>query len=232
MRNVLREEKKRLISIQARSDIEYRLSSAMISDSHNGDNGYMVRSLYFDTPEEKDYNEKLDGIELRRKVRLRVYSPSDTIAYLEIKQKEGAYQKKRSLPLDRETAGALIDGNYGVLLEEHKEFADECYAIMSMGLYRPKTIVEYNRKAFIEAENNTRITLDAPIRATESSFDLFSENLSMSSVFPEDVIILEVKYNGFLLSYVKQLLEGTAGAELSVSKYCLARTATLNYVFL
>lgn len=91
MRNVLREEKKRLISFEQRSDIEYRLASAMISDSHNGDDGYLVRSLYFDTPDEKDYNEKLDGIELRRKLRLRTYAPSEGKAYLELKQKEGYY---------------------------------------------------------------------------------------------------------------------------------------------
>lgn len=110
MRVVLREEKKRLLSVKERSDIENRLGAVMMADDHNGDEGYIVRSLYFDTPDEKDYNEKLDGTELRRKVRLRIYSPLDEVGYLEIKQKEGAYQKKRSLPLNKKAIMELLDG--------------------------------------------------------------------------------------------------------------------------
>ena len=38
----------------------------MLSDPHNGTHGYMIRSLYFDTPFDDDYFEKQAGIELRR----------------------------------------------------------------------------------------------------------------------------------------------------------------------
>lgn len=89
--------------------------------------------------------------------------------------------------------------------------------------YRPKTIVEYRRKAFIAKENKIRITFDHDIAATESSFDLFDSGLLMNPVMDKSMAVLEVKYNGFLLSYIRQMLDGIDKSELSVSKYCLAR---------
>ena len=41
--------------------------------------------------------------------------------------------------------------------------------------------------------------------------------------------VLEVKYNGFLLTYLKNLVNEADRSELSVSKYCLARSAGLHY---
>ena len=44
-------------------------------------------------------------------------------------------------------------------------------------------------------------------------------------------MVLEVKYNGFLLSYIKDMLSGAANGELSVSKYCLSRTVGKHFYF-
>ena len=41
--------------------------------------------------------------------------------------------------------------------------------------------------------------------------------------------VLEVKYNGFLLSYIKELVNRVDRSQLSVSKYCLARSAGLHF---
>lgn len=89
--------------------------------------------------------------------------------------------------------------------------------------YIPRTIVEYNRKAFIAKENRIRITFDNRIVATESCFDLFSEHLNMNPVLDPYNVVLEVKYNGFLLNYIQSMINCTDKSELSVSKYVLAR---------
>lgn len=41
--------------------------------------------------------------------------------------------------------------------------------------------------------------------------------------------VLEVKYNGFLLSYIKSLVNSINRSETTVSKYCLARSAGLGF---
>ena len=222
--DVLRQEKKLLITKDELLKFDSRLSKVLHRDKHDFGTGYSIRSLYFDTPYDTDYNEKLDGVLLRRKIRLRCYGPNQKFAKLEMKQKEGDYQRKRSLTLKREDAEKLCMGDYSPLLFYNDDFAVEIYSFMNMRCYRPKAIVEYNRRAFIASENNIRITFDSDIIATESRFDIFSEDLVQNSVFDSYLAVMEVKYNGFLLSYIKEMLEQVDRRSLSVSKYMLSRT--------
>lgn len=223
MNQVLRQEKKFLINIADAKFFAHRLSGIMREDSHNGADGYMIRSLYFDTKGDSDYFEKVAGVEVRKKIRLRIYDPKADFAMLEMKQKQGEQQLKRSLRLTKDDALKMIDGNYTPLLSYREKFAAECFGIMNARLYRPRTIVEYNRKAFILDMNSTRVTFDSRIVATETSFDIFDEKLNMFPVLDLYDAVMEVKYNGFLMSYVKQLINDVNKSELSVSKYILAR---------
>ena len=228
MNEVLRQEKKYAVNLADGVILRHHLGTVMHADAHNGAQGYVIRSLYFDTPDDQDFNDKLDGLELRRKIRLRAYSPQADFAMLEMKQKEGPYQRKRSLRLAREDAMLLCLGDCRPLLRYQDPFAAECYGLMHCRCYRPKTIVEYRRQAYVARENHIRITLDSQIVATESDWNLFSRCLPMYSVMDPFQMVLEVKYNGFLLSYIKDLLNLVERSELSVSKYCLARSVSLS----
>lgn len=231
VRQVLRKEKKFLVDIASAKRLEFGLGSVLRPDPHNGFNGYPVRSLYFDTPHERDFVEKLWGTDPRRKVRLRVYSPQADFALLELKQKQGENQRKRGLRVSRQEAERIIAGDLSPLLEHPEPFAAEIHALMSINGYRPKTIVEYQRRAFVAQENKIRVTLDSEIRATELCFDIFSSQLCMYPVFDPFNTVLEVKYDGFLLSYVRDVLNTVDKSELSVSKYCLARNVAMGYQF-
>lgn len=191
----------------------------------------MVRSLYFDTLDDLCFVEKLDGVSKRKKIRLRVYDANAKTAYLEIKQKDGKYQEKRSLEISKEDALEIIQCNYDVLLKYKGEFAKQCYSILKEGNYKPKTVVEYERLAYIARENNIRITFDGNIRSSECNFNIFDPNLLLYPVFPKNTLIMEVKFNGFLLEYIKNFIDNVEKSELSVSKYCLARQVSLNYVY-
>jgi len=201
----------------------------MLRDEHSGPQGYTVRSLYFDSLNDRDYWDKVDGLELRRKLRLRVYSPAADFAMLEMKQKEGAYQKKRSLRVGREGALRLCRGDYSPLLRYGEPFAAECYGLMRRECYRPRAVVEYRRRALVARENRIRITLDSRITATEARWDLFAPDLAQAPVLDPFNLILEVKYSGFLLSYIKELAGMADRSELSQSKYCLARSVGLRF---
>lgn len=223
MDKVFREERKFLLSIEESMRVSHKIEQVMHQDSHNGLHGYLVRSLYFDTVYDSDYSDNLDGIETRRKIRIRCYDLNSNVAYLEMKQKQGSKQLKRSLKISREDAELLIANNYTPLLKYLDPFAAECYALMMCKCYRPKIVVQYNRKAFIAKENKIRITFDSNIVSTESSFDLFDQHLNMNPVLDKYGVVLEVKYNGFLLDYIKSMINCVNKNELSVSKYCLAR---------
>lgn len=223
MQQVLRNEKKFLINTVEFMAKKHQLQQLLHEDPHNGPQGYCIRSLYFDTEYDDDLFDKAFGLEVRRKMRLRLYDPRNDFAMLEMKQKQGNQQRKRSLRLSREDAQKLVCCDYTPLLRNPEPFAAECYALMQTRCYRPRTIVEYRRMAFIAKENNIRITFDHQIDATQSSFDLFDPHLLMVPVMDRNQAVLEVKYNGFLLSYIKDMLGDLCKSKLSVSKYALAR---------
>lgn len=231
MRSVARKERKYLTDMVQAKRLEPLLEGVLTPDPHNGPNGYPVRSLYFDTPHDRDYAEKLFGLDPRRKVRLRVYDPNGDFALLEMKQKQGENQVKRSLPLRRAEAERLIAGDARFLLGRSEPFAAEIYAFMQINGYTPKTVVEYDRMAFIAKENKIRITIDRNIRATEANMNLFDERLCLYPVLDPFNAVIEVKFNGFLLSYIKSLLSALDKSELSVSKYCLARSVRMGFQF-
>ncbi|MEG2000664.1 MAG: polyphosphate polymerase domain-containing protein [Evtepia sp.] len=221
--SVLRHETKYLLS-----DIQYHrlqnyFSNVLQSDTHNQAEGYLVRSLYFDTPDDRDYLDKLDGLLERRKLRLRMYSPEDKTVKLELKQKSGAFQRKRSLVLTRMQAESLVQGDLGVLRAMEQPFAQECLYLMSLGVYRPKCIVEYQRRAFVAAANDIRITFDTNVCATLSPQGFFEPRVFGIPVIPFGNTIMEVKYNHFLLSYIKDMVSQCDTSAAAISKYCLAR---------
>ena len=224
MIEVLRREEKYPLNLADANIYSNMFSAILAIDQFSKNGSYMVRSLYFDTPDDKDFFEKIKEQNLRRKIRLRIYNPDDTMAKLELKQKENIFQKKRTMLVSKKDALELIKGNYSVLLKYEDALAAELFAIMSIEVYRPKSIVEYQRRAFIAKENNIRLTFDSNIRATESSFDLFAKDLPLAPVFPLDKVVFEVKYDKFLLSYITDIISKVDARNMTSSKYCLSRT--------
>lgn len=231
MRQVLRQEKKFLLDHVCAARLQARLRNVLKEDEHNGADGYRIRSLYFDTVGDRDYVEKLFGTNPRRKVRLRIYDPDADFALLECKQKDGENQVKRSLACNRDEARRLIAGDMRWMLDREEPFAQEMYAFISMNGYRPKAVIDYHRSAFVGQENRTRITFDTNIRSTETNMDIFDKNLCTHPVLDPFNVILEVKYNGFLMSYVKDQINSVEKRPISVSKYALGRDITMGFQF-
>lgn len=223
LQQVLRQEHKYLLNPAQADQYKCEFRKLLSEDAHNGKNGYLVRSLYFDTLNDRDLAEKLAGVEIRRKIRLRIYAPDANVAFLEMKQKEGENQLKRSMQITRADAEQMIRGRYSSLLGYPEAFAAECYGVMQMHCYRPKVIVDYNRTAFVLPENSTRITFDTHLTASELCENFFAENPGLYPVLHPGATVMEVKYNHFLLSYLKDLLRDCNKSATAVSKYALCR---------
>lgn len=227
--DVLRQEKKYLLNYIEIQQLKYLLDQTLHRDEFGElQKGYMVRSLYFDTPDNIDFMEKSDGIRNRKKIRLRTYNPESDNVKLELKEKQDDFQRKRSLLLTKSEAMEMISGKYDCLIKRGDDFALEMYTLLEENLYRPRCIVEYDRIAWIVPENDIRITLDGEIRGTESSFDLFSNELMFYPVSDMGKMVLEVKFNRFLLSYVRDLLAGKERFQISASKYSMARSISMH----
>lgn len=223
IRTMQRREKKYLIAKPLASLLRNSVQAALRSDSHNSCKGYKVRTLYFDTIYDEDYYDQLESIENRRKIRLRLYPPEYSRAMLEIKEKSGAEQCKRSLGMEYKDARLLLEGRYSVLLNYDNALATEMYLTMTTECYIPKCIVEYDRMAYFDATDGVRITFDSNVCASESNLSPFDEKVHFSPVLRPGDVVLEVKYKTLLLSYIREMLGEYCKLESSVSKYSLSR---------
>lgn len=227
---VSRFELKYLINFAQYSRIAHTIGSALTEDKHNGSMGYLVRSLYFDSYANTDFYEKLDGVENRKKVRLRIYSHDAPYVNLELKKKIGNSQEKSTVIISREDASDLINCNYDVLTKYESSTASVIYNIMKVNHLRPVVLIEYRRKAFIHPMNNIRITLDSEIRSSETDFNLLKKDLILNPVEDYYTSIVEIKYNGFIYKWITDLVQSNEITLESYSKYSNARMLFEQYI--
>lgn len=185
-------------------------------------NGYLIRSLYFDSVNDDDYYDKLGGELNRKKVRLRIYDVNTNKVKLELKSKYDVHQVKESLVINKEDAERLINEDYDVLLDYDNEVANKIYIILKEGLYKPKVIIEYNRIAYTTA-TTTRITFDYDIKSSTDINSFFKENVNYSYITDKKDVVLEVKFDRFLEPYVSSILANYSSRLQSVSKYIMGR---------
>ena len=199
-------------------------------DKNNGLYGYFIRSLYFDSRNNDDYLAKINGEEIRKKIRLRIYDINTRIVKLELKKKVNISQVKETINISRADANALIDKDYSVLLKYKEKTASTIYNMMMLGQYEPVVVVDYTRKAYIHKENSIRLTLDNNIKSNETNFNIFSDNLLMKPISDFYNPILEIKYDNNLFSWITSLILGSDIVLTSFSKYCNSRSFYENYI--
>jgi len=185
-------------------------------------NGYMIRSLYFDSVNDDDYYDKLGGEVNRKKIRLRIYEPNSKKVKLELKSKYDIHQLKESLVISREDAEELIKENYEILLKYNSEIANKIYIMLKKGLYKPKVVIEYQRIAYITG-TTTRVTFDFDIKSSTNIKDFFKENINYTYITDKKDVVLEVKFDRFLEPYISNILSNYQSRFQSVSKYIMGR---------
>ena len=219
----LRHELKHQISLQEDLVLAGRLRRLFHHDAHAGTDGtYRITSLYFDTPYDAALREKLDGVDRREKFRLRYYGERPDFLKLEKKFKVNGLCGKRSARLTWSEAERLLSGEDAFLLERGEPLLSELYHKLRGVLLRPRTVVCYDREAFLYAPGNVRVTLDRNLRTCGDSAGFLSPG-----AFPlrplEGVTVLEVKYDAFLPDLVRLAVQTPGRRAGACSKYALCR---------
>ena len=104
MENKYRHEWKHEISYADLLSIRSRLRAVTKPDPHAKDGKYFIRSLYFDDPNDKALREKIDGVNMREKFRIRYYNNDPSLIHLEKKSKLNGLGTKFSAALTKEEA--------------------------------------------------------------------------------------------------------------------------------
>lgn len=217
-----RHEWKHEISLGDVLALRQRLAAVAKRDSHGTDGRYQVRSLYFDTPADKALREKLDGVNIREKFRIRCYDQDTSLIRLEKKSKVNGLCLKESAPLALEQAQEMVCGRYGWMLESGAPLVWELYSkMMSQGL-RPKTIVDYTREAYVFAPGNVRVTLDSHIRTGLGCIDFLNPDC-VTVPAGGAPIILEVKWDQYLPDLIRSAVQLPGRRAGAFSKYAACR---------
>lgn len=224
MERKFRHEYKYLCDSTQNAVLKMRAKGLLQEDVNTGEKGYYsIRSLYFDTLDNRCYRENEDGCDKRDKYRIRIYNADLKKIMLEKKSKERQMTSKKSCQISEEICRKLM-ANQGVditkdMLVTQKELLLE----MRLKGMRPAVIVEYQRFPYVEKNGNVRITLDENITSSNDIENFLEEKLISRPVLGLGVSVLEVKWDEFLPSYIKEHLGMESLQWTNFSKYYLCR---------
>lgn len=219
---IFRHEWKHEISESDIITLRHRLNAIARTDEHVVDGKYEIRSLYFDSLSDKALREKLDGVNIREKFRIRYYNRDTSMIHLEKKSKVGGLGNKASAVLSKEEAQAIADGDYSWMMGSGRPLVQELYSkMMAQGL-RPKTIVDYTREPFVYAPGNVRVTMDYKIRTGLRCTDFLDTECVMIPA-GDAPAILEVKWDEYLPDIIRDAVQLDGRRSSAFSKYAACR---------
>lgn len=136
-----------------------------------------IRSIYYDSPRLIAYQHKLEGDNLKRKVRLRWYAGAgadgpDVTAFLELKYRTGSARHKDRIPLRIPRAwieqAPVHDFSFRRLLQDHW---NECGDVLPLDLH-PVMCIGYDRYRYVCPRTHTRVCVDTGIFAERINTEL------------------------------------------------------------
>ena len=202
--------------------LRQRLRAVMQPDAHAVDGRYRIRSLYFDTPEDRALREKLDGVSWREKFRIRYYNGDTGFIQLEKKCKRGGLGWKEQTQLTERQARDIAAGRFDAVDPGGDALLGELCRKARTERLRAKTIVDYTREPFVYGPGNVRVTLDENIRTGLSCVDSLDPDC-VTVPAPDARPLMEVKWDAFLPDIIRDAVQLPGRQVGAFSKYAACR---------
>ncbi len=217
-----RHEVKYVITAGDATAIRSNLNTVAHLDPHAKEKGYYrIRSLYFDDPMDTALHEKLDGVNERRKFRIRYYNDDLSSIMLECKMKRDGVGCKPQARLTLEETERILRGETDWMIRRGQPLLAALYVDMKARRLAPKTVVEYKRVPFTYDPGNVRVTIDWAIRTGSPKAFLDPEGLTLP--IEDDVMLLEVKWDEFLPGVIRKAVALKSRTPSAFSKYAACR---------
>lgn len=207
-----------------------QLDCLMEKDKNSGEEGYYtVRSLYFDDYEDTAMRQKEDGMDIRKKYRIRSYESGQDEAFrLEIKHRVKDKIRKESCMLSRDEvqrvlADKSVSEKWGYDVE--RPVLNRFELERETRILSPAVIVEYDRIPYIYPDGNVRITMDRNICGSIQTERFLEKDISMVPILDVGHHLLEIKYDEYLPDVIREVLQIISLQKTSFSKYYLCRLA-------
>ncbi len=200
-----------------------RLNYVMQTDSHATNGRYTIRSLYFDDLFDTALREKINGVSKREKFRLRYYNGDTDFILLEKKSKINGLCLKEQVCITADEAEALINRRFNCINKDSRPLLSELIFKMQTKGLKATTIVDYTREPFVYLPGNVRVTIDYNIRTGLMCTDFLNTNCTTVPV-PMSPIVLEVKWDEFLPSIIRDIVQLKGRHTSAFSKYAICRS--------
>jgi hypothetical protein len=213
-----------------RTSLTKDLLAFMRPDTHSSsEEGYLVRSIYYDTHDYMAYHEKLSGAAMRHKLRSRAYgaNPSDSkLVRFEVKSRYLTYIFKTTVDIPRadyeEVDFALKRGLLPpARLMNDARVSKEFFRLQRQYNMVPKVLIQYRRQAFERMETGRRVraNFDDELCAS-SNLDLLGPLKGARRLQQYNRAIFEIKVDGHLPYWMHQLISKYNLQSQAISKYC------------
>ncbi|WP_102346664.1 polyphosphate polymerase domain-containing protein [Bacillus sp. Marseille-P3661] len=216
------------------NEFEYKLLRSRIQmvlqrDKYSIDEeGYHIRSLYFDNVYDTDLFTKNYGVFKRKKYRIRIYNLSDSVIRLERKNRFGEYISKESVPLTRGEYEQLLHWDYEFLKEKQEHVCRDFYLLLRSEQLAPRVIVDYVREAYVGDISDVRVTFDKQLSYSVNSTDIFNKDTVTVEAIKYPLLVMEVKFNEFIPSHIQTILQLDSHNRSAISKYVICRERSIN----
>ncbi len=217
-----RHEWKHEISYADLLAIRQRLRAVAELDPHAVNGSYRIRSLYFDSADDRALRQKIDGVNLREKFRIRLYNGDSSVIHLEKKSRRGGLGAKFSADLSADEVRAILNGELDWMMDSGRPLVQELYCKMRYQGLRPKTIVEYTREPYRYRPGNVRVTFDYDLRTGLACTDFLNPDC-VTVPAGDAPILLEVKWDAFLPSVIRDAVQTPGRRAEAFSKYAQCR---------
>ena len=202
--------------------LRQRLRAVMQTDSHAEDGVYHIRSLYFDNADDQALRDKINGVQVREKYRLRMYNLDSNFIRLERKFKCGSLGNKQSVILTKEQAKSVVCGDIEWMKKTEDEILAHFFVAFRQKSLQPKVIVDYVREPFVYQPGNVRVTLDYNIHTGLHCVDFMNPECPTVPI-QGDPVLLEVKWDHFLPDVVRNAVQLDSRQNGAFSKYAAGR---------
>jgi SPX domain protein involved in polyphosphate accumulation len=224
-----RNEIKYFVAPTVVQQVKDSISPFVSTDPHmNGYKNYTVRSIYFDTPELDYHYEKMDGLKVRKKLRLRTYNnfENDKIAFLEIKRRYNQIIVKERAKVSLEKAQNFLEcpksnGIFDTKDTLKKRVLEKFAYNLANENLKSTLLVVYEREAYQGIHDpTTRITFDSNLRykVDPEISEIFNEH-DLETILG-DYVIIEFKFNDFMPKWMRKIMRTFCLSAQSISKYC------------
>lgn len=173
----------------------------------NIENKEYIRDLYFDSPNNEDLIEKVNGESITEKFRIRYKNLDSADIRLEKRMKKNGKYKKISAIITEEDVENILNGDIEYLAFSDKKILRDFYLNMMCEKIEPKAIIEFERESFTYERADITVNIDTSRRVSLNEEDIMDDEIK-SVAINENTAVIEVRYNKDIPKFVDKLIFG------------------------